>query len=211
MLTDNSILSFLGLLLLTSFSTASDLSIIEDKDLYPFLPQRELVENVEDKIFRTTDGKTLFFGPTKEKDFYIIHPDSSFKHIKAPSVGKAYYANNAFVLWYDELKDGIHFNNGQTLFLKDPLRDRFGVSYNAFHFYVYHNHVSKIFSVDSFEKALFEIEGFFIYKLITIGDVFWVFGFEYLGHEYTRSHKLIKYEKFNQSYLAIKKRKFLIL
>ena len=83
---------------------AAELKIIEDKDVYRALPLRSMVENPEDKLFRSTDGKLLFFGPNDEKDFFIINPDFSYKHLTAPSTGKAYYANGAFQPGEDALQ-----------------------------------------------------------------------------------------------------------
>jgi len=198
-------LSILSGLLFSCVVDASDLKIIEDKYVFQALPLRSMVENPEDKLFRSTNGERLFFGPNEEKDFFIIRPDFSYKQLTAPSTGKAYYADGEFQLWYDSIKEGIHFKNKYVLHLEDPLRDRFGVAYDASHFYVYHDHVSNIFSVKDPQTPLFKLEGVFVYKLIVSADVFWVFGFEYLGHEFSRTHRLFKFEKFNDDYLAIKK------
>ena len=193
--------------LLSFDGSTSELQIIEDKDVFKSLPFRSMVENPEDKLFRSTNGKLLFFGPNEENDFFIINADLSYKQLKAPSTGKAYYAQNAFQVWYNTIIEGIHFKSKFILHLEDPLRDRFGVSYGVSHFYVYHDHISTIYSVAEPQTPLFEIEGFFTYKLVVVENVFWVFGFEYLGHEYSRTHRLIKFEKFNDRYLVMKKKK----
>jgi len=181
------------------------LEIFYDFEVYRLLPRKWEFENPQDRLFRSKDGRTLFWGPSSYTNFFVIKPDHQVTHHQSPSLGKAYMnAAGDFALWYESLDQGIHFENRDPLYLESPLRSRFGVSYDLEYSYLYEAHQSKIFEGLG-TNLVIQLDRVYTYKVVNADDQLWVFGFSHLGHEAIRKHVVVRFQWINDSWLEMER------
>ena len=188
-----------------SATVQSALEIFYDFEVFRLLPRKWAFENIEDKLLRSNDGRTLYLGPSSEKVYFVINPSNQVQRLEAPSTGKAYLnAQKEFVLWYDSLDQGIFFKDRETLHIAQPLRSRFGVSYDLAFSYLYNARETHLFR--GLEKeAILHLEGVYVYKVAAAENHLWTFGFSYLGHEESRTHQSFHYQKVNGEWLLMER------
>lgn len=191
------ILAFL-LMALAALRAAGEMKVVNDREVFKLLPGRYEVENIDDRLFRSLDGKRLHFGPDPQNRFYEIVGKGAFRELKAPSVGKAYLdARGDFVIWYDRLDLGVHFPNGFTLRLENPAETRFGVSYDAGYFYTATPARTEVFATERPFRALLRLEGIFAIKVVPHADRLYVFGFERFIGQNVRSSLVLVFQDIN--------------
>lgn len=181
------------------------LEIFYDFEVFRLLPRKWEFENLEDKLFRSNDGRTLYLGPSFDKNFFVVQPNHQVSLLKAPSIGKAYVNGlREFVLWYDSLADGIYSATNEVRHIPVPQRSRFGVSYDLEYSYLYTNRVTQVFQ--GLENVpLFKVDGYFGYKVVSGTSDLWVFGFSYLGTESSRKHQVRRFRKVHDTWLEMER------
>jgi hypothetical protein len=188
------------LLLLAALSLRADpdLKVVHDRDIFALLPGREAVENIDDRLFRSLDGRRLHFGPDPQGRFYEITGKGAFRERQAPSTGKAYLdARGDFVIWYDRLDLGIHFPNHFTLRLENPAETRFGVTYDAVYFHLATPTYSEVFATERPFRPLVRLDGFYLLKAVPHADRLYLFGYERFIGQRVRASLALVFQEIN--------------
>lgn len=183
------------------------LKVVRDQDVFKSLPGRYEVENIDDRLFRSLDGRELHFGPDPQSRFYVVTGATEARELKAPSTGKAYLnAKGEFVIWYDRLDQGVHFPQGFTKTIEKPAETRFGVSYGAGFFYTATSARTEVYATDRPFKPLLRLEGIHAIKVVPHeDDKLYVFAYERFAGQNTRSHLCLLYQEVNGAWTEMKR------
>jgi hypothetical protein len=195
-----------GLLLATAAVTRAEMKLVIDREVAALLPNRHAVANVDDKLFRSLDGRALHFGPDPEGRHYEITGAGVFRERKAPAHGKAYLdAQGRFALWYERVDLGVHFADGRVLRLPQPAETRFGVSYGAQFYYLADAARTRVFALDQPDPPVVTLEGFYALKVVPWEDRLYLLGHERFRGEAARRALAVVFQRLADGFVETRR------